>query len=81
MPTALTTPITKTITQYDVTAGNIDFAGQTVTIQVQFLDASRAVIETRHYTRTFTDLGLTATTANTVKTAIINRLKTEGELS
>lgn len=81
MATALTTPINRQATQYEVTAGNIDFVGLTVTVQVHLLDAAGTVLNTITKTRTFADLGITDAQADAIKTRLINRLKTEGDVN
>ena len=81
MPTPLTTPIAWTSAAYELTAGNFDFVGQTLTLQIHLLDAGGAVVETITRTRTFAELGISAGQANAIRTAIIARMTTEGVIN
>ena len=81
MPTPLTANIARTATQFEVTAGNLDFVGKTVTVQVQLLTPMGGLVETITKTRTFADIGITDAQADAIKTRLVTRLKTEGDIN
>lgn len=69
------------ITQYEVHAANIDFAGAQISLVIDFLNSSGVVFRTQTFTRTFAELGITVTQANIIRDKIIVRMKSEGVIN
>ena len=74
----LTTPLTKTVTQYAVQSITFDLMSSDVRIVVQLQDASGALIDTKSASTTFTALGLTVPQQATLKKWATDYLKANG---
>ncbi len=81
MSTILSTPITTSVTQYDLWILQINFVAQTVTAEARLLDATGKVLDTASVTKALGDLGLSPTEVTTLQMKVTQYLKNHGVIN
>jgi hypothetical protein len=74
---ALTSTVTKTITQYRLDSVLIDFEASRVHVSVSRLDAAGQVVDSSSFGGTFAELGITALEGSAIQNRIITFLKSK----
>lgn len=85
MPTALTTPIVirpaESATQYELVRSSFDFDNRFIEVNVNLIDAAGDIVRASIVRLSFADVGISITLGNTIRAAIVAKLRELGTVN